>query len=237
MADITFDSSSSVSPISYTQMLLERDSIMCYRNIFQQLLDKFQNNIMTNTNDNELFQLYGVSQDEVKEIQQVNHWVAKGRLKLTRLIQEYDQCIKTIDTLNDKIKDMEDKMHQFEMLYRRLLNIDSRFSEIISPHDSVYNLKTSILEDLESQLASASIEKDRLEAVILSLSKTYNILRTTPLVHICPICMNNDVDTFLEPCGHTICHECISNKFCNSNKLCYMCRTPVRGTRRIYYSA
>jgi hypothetical protein len=237
MADITYDSSSSVSPISYTQMLLERDSISCYRNVFQQLLDKYSGQQNNNTLNNELFQLHGISQDEIDDIQQTNHWVTKGRLKLSKLMQEYDTCVKHIDALNDKIKDVENKMHQFELYYRRLIDIDTRFGEIILPHKSVHNLKTSILEDLESQLASVSIEKDRIEAIILSLSQTYNVLRTTPLVHICPICMNNDVDTFLDPCGHTICHECISNKFCNSSKFCYMCRTHVRGIRRLYYSS
>lgn len=234
MADITFD-----TPTSYTymQLLADRHNMFENRSIFQQLLDKYKNmSIDTPINCNFL-EMHGVTKEDIDDILQINTLVSKGKNKLQKLLQEYEMCMKTIDTLNNKIKDVEDKIHQFEQYHRCLVNIDQRFSRVLSSTEDVFELKSSILEDLELQLASASIEKDKIEALILSLSKTYSILRTTPLVHICPICMTNDVDTFLEPCGHTICQECISNKFCNSSKFCYMCRTPVRGIRKLYFSS
>jgi hypothetical protein len=200
-------------------------------------MDRFHNINVNAPVSKEFLEMHGVQKDEIEDIQQINKLVRRGKDKIQELLQEYDKCIRNIDTYNQKIKDTEDKIHQFELYHRCLLEIDNRFSGIVSSTEHVTNLKTSILEDLELQLASASIEKDKLEALILSLSNTYSILRTTPLVHICPICMTNDVDTFLEPCGHTICNECISNKFCNSSKFCYMCRASVRGIRRLYFSS
>lgn len=234
MADISFDDGASYS---YTQLLSDRNIMISHKNVFQQLMDRFQNFNINSSVSNEFLEMHGVQKEEIDDIQQINSFVRRGKDKLQSLLHEYDRCIKNIDTYNQKIKDTEDKIHQFERYHRCLLEIDNRFDSIVLSTEDVRSLKNSILEDLELQLASASIEKDKLEALILSLSKTYSILRTTPLVHICPICMTNDVDTFLEPCGHTICNDCISNKFCNSSKFCYMCRTSVRGVRRLYFSS
>jgi len=234
MADITIDDSSSYT---YMQLLSERNTMMTHRTVFQELIDRYQNHNVNVPISKEFLEMHGVSKEEIEDIQQINKLVRRGKDRLQELLQEYDKCIKSIDTYNQKIKDTENKIHQFELYHRYLLDIDDRFASIVTSTENVTKLKTAVLEDLELQLASASIEKDKLEALIMSLSKTYSILRTSPLVHICPICMTNDVDIFLEPCGHTICNECISNKFCNSSKFCYMCRTSVRGIRRLYFSS
>lgn len=234
MADITFDYNTSPS---YSQLLYDRNSMFGHRNVFQQLLDKFQNVNIDVPISPSFLQMHGVSKEEIDTIEKINSMVQEGKNKLQELLQEYDKCNKNIDALTQKIKEVEDKVYQFDIYFRCLVDIDEQFSDIICSPEHLQQVKTSVIEDIELQLASSTIEKDKLEALILSLSKTYNILRRTPLVHICPICMTNDVDTFLEPCGHTICKECISNKFCNSNKFCYMCRTPIRNTKKIYFSS
>lgn len=219
------------------QFVSDRNTMMCHRNVFQHLLDKFQNMSTVSQPDDNFLEMHGVAREEIDDIHHINELVQKGKHKLQSLLKEYDDCVKNIDVLNSKIKDIEDKFYQFELYHKCLINIDERFADVVSSTEDVSTLKATILEDFDSELASSSIEKDRLEALILSLGKTYGILRTSPLVHVCPICMTNDVDTFLEPCGHTICHDCISNKFCNSTKFCYMCRTAVRGIRRLYFSS
>lgn len=220
--------------LAYTSLVSDREHMFNNKNVFQLLLDKCQN-IQVHDNQ-DILEMHGVSQEEIENIKTINNSVVKGKEKLQLLLQEYGQCVKDIDALTKKTKDVEDKLHQFEYLHHSLLDVDKRFETVISSSEELTNLKLSVMEELETQLASASIEKDRLEALIMSLSKTYSILRDAPLVHICPICMTNDVDTFLEPCGHTICKECVSNKFNSSSKFCFMCRTAVRGIRRLYYS-
>jgi hypothetical protein len=239
MANITLPPSNNNvnhTGMSYTQLLLDRDNMVSHRSVFQYLIDKVSKSDVCNDNNKEALEMHGVSQDEINSIQQINNCVNAGKAKLITLLKEYDNCIKSIDTLNQKTKDIEDKLHQFQYLHSSLLEVDERFSTVISSTEELSNLKQLVIEDLETQLASTSIDKDRLEALIMSLCTTYNIIRTTPFVHICPICMTNSVDTFLDPCGHTICKECVSNKVCNSNKFCFMCRTPVRGIRPLYYS-
>jgi len=45
----------------------------------------------------------------------------------------------------------------------------------------------------------------------------------------CSICLENQPDTALDPCGHTICQSCS-----NELSVCPYCRTLVKKTLRIY---
>jgi hypothetical protein len=50
---------------------------------------------------------------------------------------------------------------------------------------------------------------------------------------ICQICLENQVDYFVDPCGHTICKTC-KNTCENKSKNCHYCRTVKNGYKRLY---
>ena len=53
----------------------------------------------------------------------------------------------------------------------------------------------------------------------------------------CPICLENQIEICLNPCGHTSCNKCIlSNRSNIYNNKCYICRTPVNEFIKIYFS-
>ena len=67
------------------------------------------------------------------------------------------------------------------------------------------------------------------------------ILKTTEINNdnkkICPICFENEVNICLNPCGHTICSNCISkNRNLLVNLKCYSCRSEIRDYIKIYFS-
>ena len=64
----------------------------------------------------------------------------------------------------------------------------------------------------------------------------------------CPICLTNPVDHFMDPCGHTICKDCLLNTFKrngNSTDIyaigrgddfhCSFCREKVKSVRSLYF--
>ena len=55
-----------------------------------------------------------------------------------------------------------------------------------------------------------------------------SILPTT----ICQICLENQVDYFIDPCGHTICSNCKKN-LTILNK-CHFCRSRIEKIKRVY---
>lgn len=65
---------------------------------------------------------------------------------------------------------------------------------------------------------------------------------------LCFTCHENEITHCFTPCGHSFCETCVSrvvisnqmdniaNIYINPNTICFMCRTPVKGKLRIYFS-
>ena len=59
------------------------------------------------------------------------------------------------------------------------------------------------------------------------------------IVSICPICLENKIDTYCNPCGHTACSKCFEksemmNNNLNANK-CPICREYINELRKLYF--
>ena len=54
----------------------------------------------------------------------------------------------------------------------------------------------------------------------------------------CSLCLQKPVDTFLNPCGHTGCEDCIKKlqSYGSDNYNCHICRKPINSFQKIYYS-
>ena len=63
----------------------------------------------------------------------------------------------------------------------------------------------------------------KLKLYMHSFIKTLNKCNTGTL---CNICMNNMVDTYINPCGHTGCSECL-DKLNEYDMKCFVCRKGV----------
>ena len=48
----------------------------------------------------------------------------------------------------------------------------------------------------------------------------------------CQVCLENQIEYFVDPCGHTICKVCKVE--CEKLKNCHYCRTPRNGYKRLY---
>jgi len=52
----------------------------------------------------------------------------------------------------------------------------------------------------------------------------------------CSLCLQKQVDTFLEPCGHTGCGECIDKYIKrDSNNNCFICRQTIFKRHKLYF--
>ena len=48
---------------------------------------------------------------------------------------------------------------------------------------------------------------------------------------LCPICLDRPVSHCINPCGHTLCQQCLKRQANN----CFMCRERVETTIRLYF--
>lgn len=53
---------------------------------------------------------------------------------------------------------------------------------------------------------------------------------------LCPICFVNEIDTCMNPCGHTICNNCVVSSRNNTINKCHICRKIIKEYIKIYFS-
>lgn len=48
--------------------------------------------------------------------------------------------------------------------------------------------------------------------------------------YCCKICLENEIDIALVPCGHLFCSKCYNNR----EQYCYLCRTDIKNILKVY---
>ena len=206
---------------------------MEYHDKISNVLGKMDNrNIKNDIHEKEDMKVLGFTHDEIGEFEAINSYVSKGRNTLLKLLKEHGECetqteslAKRIDNTKEAIRVIKYNMFSLEDKHALFREFSNDFINEISKKE------TAALEELQSEQAITEIRKDKLECAIMYLLKTYNILKSTSIMHICPICLVHETNTFIDPCGHTLCNHC-------SGKLsfCHMCRTKVKVTKTMYFS-
>jgi hypothetical protein len=108
-----------------------------------------------------------------------------------------------------------------------------------TPCDSDNQLKELLEEKIEKFYSILEIDAlidnfyKKLEQFEKTKYKISLISGTFLPTTICQICMENQVDYFIDPCGHTICRLCKSTCENKTNK-CHYCRTVRNSYRKIY---
>jgi hypothetical protein len=67
--------------------------------------------------------------------------------------------------------------------------------------------------------------------VLKSLGKAYNVLKNTGVGCTCPVCMNAQVEVYIDPCGHTFCQKCSKKIYTN----CGFCRAPIKKVNKLFF--
>jgi len=183
--------------------------------------------------------------------------------------EEFKEIKKTID---DSVKQITSTMEIFEKQQHKVLQIEKKmeksydmvrndfkkiddFSSFISKIDSKYNginnkkLTESILEICESiqkESDNLDIKQEYQKELYILQYLFHNFIKKINQGNIgstCTLCLQNQVDTFLEPCGHTACSGCIekfSKKPVNriesfNNDNCFICRQKVFKFHKLYF--
>lgn len=180
----------------------------------------------------EQMQILGFTQEEIDEFQNINTFVTKGRNTLLNYLKEHNDCETKSASLSKRIEDTKETLRVIRYNLFSLEESHRSFKDL--NNDIIDKIKTKeaiALEELQSEQALLEIRKDKLECAIKHLLNTYNVLKSTSTLHMCPICLMNEIDSFIDPCGHTLCSHC-----CSKLNFCHMCRTKVKIVKSIYYS-
>lgn len=130
--------------------------------------------------------------------------------------------------LQQKLKNVNDLHTQLSIL--------PTFSHNLT---SASTLQTSISEYTAQMLESSNIHEEYPKFIhtvglfqhLRSMLKTSSAFQEKELRNPCTICMNEEVDSVMVPCGHPFCSACAKK----TKTICFLCRTPVLQKQRVYF--
>lgn len=132
------------------------------------------------------------------------------------------------------------KREELVQCVRRTVETDSRYGIDSRPFLKRYQTKFDLVAKMLEGSEPASAGPTNLSSALKSLARglvdsTKNNTEQDPIdlspgaQTECSICLENQPNTALDPCGHTVCQSCS-----NELPVCPYCRTVVKKTLRIY---
>jgi hypothetical protein len=107
-------------------------------------------------------------------------------------------------------------------------------TELSNHIDGVMYSIGEIFELVNSNVKTKNEELQKLinanNSKIRYLSEAYGILKSANMVHLCPVCLTNEVNTFCDPCGHSFCDKCMRSTYC------FMCRVRINKLHPLFFS-
>ena len=174
-----------------------------------------------------------------------------GVVKHLKLITEGNQVIQTLHSefkkSLERVCSSEERLSQAYTKTQKSLDTVRKFSTFLN------SLETKEHEELQMMMVVLS-EKIRDEDTLQEMKDAYQKelyilqnylykflkpLNAGNMGNTCSLCLQKPVDTFMNPCGHTGCAECIQRLRDmpreNYNTRCFMCRKSVNSFHKLYF--
>ena len=105
-------------------------------------------------------------------------------------------------------------------------------AQIKSLEANIISIETLINKTFDGKKEKLQLSLETCTRVIRNLYKSYQSIKEVSLIHLCPICLQNSVASFLIPCGHTYCDKCIKK----IGRSCFICRQEVQRFSQLYFN-
>jgi len=174
----------------------------------------------------------------------------KIKEKFVNLLKEYNNFKKEIVSEKRKLADCE---KEFKISYEKIkkdlekvgdfkdfiVKLDEKYKDFV-PNELNKSL-TDIVEKINENNEHDVKKKELLKQTFiyngyLDIVKELNSLNCG---NTCNLCLGKQVDTYMEPCGHTACSDCIEELKRRSNEYsinCFICRKEVFKCHKIYFT-
>ena len=91
-----------------------------------------------------------------------------------------------------------------------------------------------IIRTFQKQLLKINIGSRKV--IIVGAGKnTEKLINQMNVGSTCSICLQDNVDSYFNPCGHTACSNCI-NKNSEYDRPCPLCRKQVRSIHKLFFN-
>ena len=250
-----------INQISLEEFIIQRNELLTNQNL--------QNNeLLSNKNKKESFygSLFREIQNDFTKITEITE-IPEQFKNFNELIEEYKKITcETYISLNESKEKLNVNKEKYSLFLEQINKVlcilksiekISNSSESLEPSEDDLLFKKILMSKLKDYSKLLNLEElqqqvERLESEFKSLTNILKSVNSIQVACMCPLCLDNKVEYFLFPCGHTVCGKCNNkNKLNNNNnnqlnnqlsnqlnnnikKLCFYCRTEIQSIKTLY---
>jgi hypothetical protein len=245
MMDLNISSLSQYSPVIETNIqnaVLSGDLSM---NIVGELNREDENDINSEysirkklyENKDDFYKNEDLIETTDQEIIDISNTVKKGQLMLKSELLKYSVLKDDLEHTNNLQSNFHDQimLMRKSLLLLRELNMDDIIDykeDIDNIHKNLEKFDKKVCTHIANQSETLREEYSISFKKLLQLKDVYKILKNSDITFACPICMTNQVESFLIPCGHTYCPKCIVD----IKQRCYICRQTFTKICSLYFN-
>jgi Zinc finger, C3HC4 type (RING finger) len=172
------------------------------------------------------------------DIAAIKDAMERGRQKLQNAMQAYVALSSELENKKAMVRSVE---RAFANAKQGLVDLLGICYDVDACRESMAGVRVSTdclvsgmepaFERLHGDLRLA--QKRTLDAAsqLQELADLYKVVRRSSMA-LCPICLGDDVQEYVVPCGHTFCSKCLSR----NPARCYVCRAALAGRHSLYFA-
>ena len=149
-------------------------------------------------------------------------------------LEEQDNYISSEKNLNKLIDESKSNINKLDLIIKFMNELKENDEEDKILIESLKQKSKSIEENdriVESKKRYINSRKKILK--YLDFIKKINSMNVG---NVCPLCLTNNVNIYLNPCGHTCCDDCYERLVSTHEKKCFLCRNHILNTNPLYFS-
>jgi len=223
---------------NYELLMIERNQGLSHLN------DSINNNIY-NKIFNEIRNKLLIISDENEESISVSDSFRKKFLEDNYL----SNTLEVINHLKKKVVNIHNKKIELDIIFNESTLKFKKFSDLIIEVITNFNGSNELSDSNDSKLSDLLMEKinkyysfldlenlknqtDSINKEYLTIKHLFYELSGLIPASTCQICLENQINYFIDPCGHTICTTCKEKR--PGLQKCHFCRTNVSTFKRLY---
>lgn len=206
----------------------------------QEDLDKqFSSRLLLYENKDTFYEVMASDDEGDPEYKELNESIVKGQALLTAAILELNTASIEKKRIEDSVKSVRTTQHSIQQSLEHLKGIatannttvDSMQDTLDQAAYSASYVADAVETALKERLVGVEEKIASSKRVLKSLGKAYNVLKSTGVGCTCPVCMNAQVEVYIDPCGHTFCQKCSKKIYTN----CGFCRAPIKKVNKLFF--
>lgn len=192
---------------------------------------KFLSLLTTNISDNDISNDESLKSLEDK-LAKINNDIMEVFTEFEKLQSNTIKLEKDYEISLENLKKDIEKLQKFQdFISCKTFKDDKKLLSSLT--SNIEDICKNMLDNNEHENMRDLLHKNNI-TISMYLQKFIKPLNKGNIGSTCNFCMTNNVDSFINPCGHTGCKECLSRLEIDEAQ-CFICRNRVFNIKRLYF--